>query len=118
MSASVLNTVLCEGVISGKRLTLKGVGSRWRKPPTSIAIWIELRNPSEQPFTVSVELWRGGKFVDDSPIELVLEGKSYWQSWFKWDHQVKLQPKTYQFLVMVNGSPARTMVADFGAPDA
>jgi hypothetical protein len=114
----VLNTVLCEGVINGRRLTLEGVGSRWGKPPTSVAIWIELRNPSEQPFTISVELWRGGEFVDDSPVELVLEGKSYWQSWFKWDHQVRLQPKTYQFLVMVNGSPARTMVADFGAPDA
>jgi hypothetical protein len=118
MEVTILNAVLCERIRGTRRATLDGVGAMWPKPPRALAIWLELLNPSEQAFNVAISIWRGSRFVDETAAELVLAGQRYWQMRFEWREVSQLQHKTYQFLVLVNGFPARTMVADFGSAES
>jgi hypothetical protein len=115
MGPSVLNAVLCENILGTEGYSLVNVGLRWHEPPPTLGIWIELSNLSEHPFTVSVQIWRGRELLDQSEEELVLEGKSYWQSRFLFEGTRVLERKTYSFVVLLNGVPRHTIVADFGA---
>ena len=117
MSATVVNAVVCEQILVARKATLVNVGPRWQSPPASVAIWIELDNPSESEFTVCVEVWRGKHFVGASPIELVLMGQPHWQSTFEWERIFEFEQKTYTFAILVNDVSVRTIGADFGAPE-
>jgi hypothetical protein len=118
MGSSVLNAVLCERILGAERYSLINVGLRWPWPPSTLGVWIELTNLSEQPFTVSEQIWRGREFLDQSEEELVLEGKSYWQSRFMFEGTQVLERKSYSFVVLLNGVPCHTIVADFGAVES
>lgn len=74
MDITVVNAVVCNRAEGHERYTLHGVGSKWSEPPSQLAVWIELHNPAERAFSVGVSLWRGQRFIDESPGELVLKG--------------------------------------------
>jgi hypothetical protein len=92
MEPTILNAVLCERVLGSSRYSLINVGSRWRRPPASVAVWVELANLSERPFDLSVEIWRGRQFIDASHEELVLQGQGYWQTWCLFENTTILEP--------------------------
>lgn len=115
MNVSVLNTVVCEQIRVGRRVTLVDVGPKWSSPPTNLAVWIELHNPSERDFSVAVQVWRGRNLLDESPTELVLAGQPHWQTFFQWESLHDFKRKTYTFVVLVDDVRARTIMVDFGA---
>lgn len=118
MSARVLNAVLCDRLSVNGRANLEGAGSKWSHPPGRICLWVELENLPEAAFGISVRVRRGRWVISETHTELVLAGQSYWQTGFERDDLTELEPKTYAFTVLVNGVPARTIVADFGAKES
>lgn len=117
MSAKVINAVLCERITGRERATLESAGLKWRSPPPTLAVWIELSNTTEAEFTVSVQIWRGAKYIDESETEQVLEGRLYWQSKFEFSGTEDLEAKSHRFIVLVNSLPVRTIVTDLGSPE-
>jgi len=115
MTARVINAVLCDRLNISGRANVLGAGSKWPSPPARICLWVEIENLSEVEFAVSAQIRRGARLIDETHAELVLAGESYWQTGFEWEDLEEFQPKTYSFTVLVDGLPARTIVADFGA---
>jgi hypothetical protein len=115
MTARVINAVLCDRININGCANLEGAGSKWPSPPARICLWVEIENLPKAEFQVAAQVRRGARLIDETYTELVLAGKPYWQMGFEWEDLEGFQPKTYTFTVLVNGLPARTMIADFGA---
>lgn len=115
MGTRVINAVLCDHLEIRDRAILAGAGSKWTQPPPRICLWIEIENLSDAEFGLAAQIRRGTRLIEETHTELVLAGESYWQTGFEWEGLEGFQPKTYHFVVLVNGMPARTIVADFGA---
>lgn len=117
MDITIPNAVACDAVAGSEPLDLIGVGSYWRTPPGQFAVWIEIVNPAERAFTVGLEMYRGSDFLGETEEELVLAGKSHWHGWFAFHGATGFQPKTYHVVVLLDGTPSRTIKLDFGHPE-
>lgn len=117
MDVTILNAVACDSVAGSDPLDLLGVGSFWRNPPEEFAVWLEIINPSERTFTIGLEVYRGSDFMGETAEELVLPGRPHWQGWFGFHGASGFLPKTYHVVVLLDGTPCRTIKLDFGHPE-
>ena len=117
MDITILNSVVCERSEGRRGYTLFNVGSLWREPPSQLTVWLELHNPSEREFTVAVAIRRAKVLIDETPTELVMAGKRYWQSLFEFYGTFQLEAKSHQLVVLLDGLETRTMNIDLGSPE-
>ena len=114
---SVVNAVVCEAISKARPFTLKRVRKRWRTPPSQLCVYLEITNPSEEPYDIAFELWRGQEFMSASEIELIPASKGIDEhtNILEFDG---LEPKSHLLIVLLNGKPAGKIRMDFGHPEA
>lgn len=113
----VVNAIVCERISSSRPLTLTRVRKRWRTPPASICVYLEIHNPSERPYDLGFELWRRNELIDESGVELipVSDGEDEHAAVLEFSG---LEAKSYFLDVLLSGERKARIVLDFGHPKA
>ena len=109
----LISLVVCTRVLLEPKIVLYGVRRRWATPPESFELFADIENPTEQPFTWRVQIFRGSRLIAETPetLELHIENP------FKLHAEFGLadaETKTYSLRLLLNERLAGKIPLDMG----
>lgn len=104
---SVVTAITCESASELPPYTLHKVRTRWRRPPESLCVYVEVLNLTGEPYDISAEVWRRSSRIASFERELILMSRrDRDEVILALNLENRIKPKTHSLRILLNGDPA------------